>query len=57
MSASVARRSTSSGTTGSSQIRASAGIARGVLVAAEDIVTVRRTDGCRARMRTSSWPA
>ena len=43
--------------TAPSQMRASAGSGRGVLVAPDDIAAVSVTRGCRARMRTSSCPA
>ncbi len=57
MSASVASRSTSSGATVPSQMRASAGSGRGALVAPDDIAAVSVTAGWRASRRTSSWPA
>ena len=57
MSADDTSRSTSSGVTASSQMRASAGIGRGVLVAPDDIAAVSVTAGCRASRRTSSCPA
>jgi hypothetical protein len=54
MSASLVRRSTSSGTTSPSQIRASAGRGRGALEAPEDMAAVSETAGWRASTRTSS---
>ena len=57
MSAEATRWPISSGVTGWSQIRASAGSGRGVLVAPDDIAAVNATLGCRASSRTSSCPA
>ena len=57
ISALSARRSTSSGVTEPSQIRLSAGSARGALVAPEDLAARSPTAGCRASTRRSSWPA
>src|SRR4030095_4514451 len=48
---------TSSGTTGLSQMRASAGSGRGAVLEAEDIATASVAEGWRASKRTSSWPA
>ena len=57
MSAEATSCSISSGVTSLSQMRASAGIGRGVLLAPEDMAAVKVTAGWRASRRTSSCPA